>query len=159
MQVLAQYFLPLEDDGAKLDAQRIFKMITWHDIGEIESGDVIGFSKTAQDKANDAAGNEKVVSETSEVLQNSMRTLIEDYESQRNPESKFVKAIDKVEVVFEILDENYREVFKINKTTTEHSNKSKYPYVNDYPYIKRFTEVVSAYLTKEGYFIDKPYNE
>jgi flagellar motor switch protein FliM len=31
-------------------------MITWHDIGEIESGDVIGFSKTAQDKANDATG-------------------------------------------------------------------------------------------------------
>jgi 5'-deoxynucleotidase YfbR-like HD superfamily hydrolase len=85
-----------------------------------------------------------------------MQTLIEDYESQRNPESQFVKAIDKIEVIFEILDENYREVFKINKTTTEQSNKSKYPYVNDYSYIKRFTEVVSAHLTEQGYFIDKP---
>jgi 5'-deoxynucleotidase YfbR-like HD superfamily hydrolase len=59
MQALAQYFLPLEDDSAELDAQRVFKMITWHDIGEIESGDVMGFLKTAEDKANDAPETRK----------------------------------------------------------------------------------------------------
>jgi|AntRauTorckE6833_2_1112554.scaffolds.fasta_scaffold00663_15 5'-deoxynucleotidase YfbR-like HD superfamily hydrolase len=156
MQAVAQYFLALEDTSTQLDAQKIFRMITWHDIGEIESGDVLGFLKTAQDKANDAAGNKKVIAQAPAVLQPEMQTLIVEYEAQKTLEAKFVKAIDKVEVIFEICDENYRKIFKINGTTTQHYEKTKSPYVLEYPYMRRFVDVIAHSLTEQGYFVDKP---
>lgn len=156
MQIIAQYFLLLEDTDSLLDTEKISRMIIWHDIGEIESGDVLGFFKTTQDKVNDKVGNDTVVSLTSEVLKRQIQSLLDEYEAQTTPEAQFVKALDKVEVIFEILDTNYKKIFQLNKTTTEHNTKTKYPYVNEYPFIRRFTDVVSAHLTEQGFFVDKP---
>jgi 5'-deoxynucleotidase YfbR-like HD superfamily hydrolase len=51
MHILAQYFLPLENPKGSWDKSRIYEMITLHDIDEIETGDVLGYTKTEEIRA------------------------------------------------------------------------------------------------------------
>ncbi|MEY2665811.1 MAG: hypothetical protein RLZZ480_916, partial [Candidatus Parcubacteria bacterium] len=51
MIILAQYFLPLENPEGNWDRARLYEMISVHDVDEIETGDVLGYTKTAETRA------------------------------------------------------------------------------------------------------------
>ncbi len=93
-----------------------------------------------------------VIHNIPEIMQEQVAKLLDDYAKQSTPEARFVKAIDKVEVVFEVLDENYISVFNSYKVTYDQYNQTKLPYVQDYPYIKRFCEVAGEEMEKRNYF-------
>lgn len=46
MQVLFDYFWPLEDSERQWDQVKMRQMITFHDVDEVITGDIIGYKKS-----------------------------------------------------------------------------------------------------------------
>ena len=152
MHTLADYFLPLEDEVGQWDQNLIHTMITYHDIDEIETGDTIAYMKTADMIENEATAAERVISTIPESMQTMVTETLAMYEAQDTPEARFVKALDKIEVVFHMYTDHGRKIFAYNKTTREQHASVKDKYVKDFPTLKRFCDVVSEQLATEGFY-------
>lgn len=152
MMILLEYFLPLEDPEHILNHEHIRRMALIHDIDEIETGDTIGYLKTDLDRARELDSMKLVISKLSNVLKETFTELAEEYESQNSPESKFVKAIDRIEPLFHIYSAEGKKILNENKTTFNQSNSLKEKYVKSYPYIDRFNIVISKQMLAEGFF-------
>lgn len=156
MHLLAQYFLPLEDPHNTFDRVRIFEMITIHDIDEIETGDMLGYQKTEAIRALELDAMKRVLSNAPMHMQEHMHGRVEEYEGRTTPEAKFAKAIDKIEPLVQIFNEEGRVILQKNKTTAEQSYRIKAPYVSDFPFIKRFSETIHQALIDGDYYWQEP---
>ncbi|MBP9843281.1 MAG: HD domain-containing protein [Candidatus Pacebacteria bacterium] len=152
MHILAQYFLPLENLEGTWDRARIYEMITLHDIDEIETGDVLGYTKTAETRALELEAMKRTIEKSPHHLQQTMRSHAEEYEGKQTPEARFVKAIDKIEPLFQIFNEEGRLILKMNRTTAEQSLSIKAPYIAEFPFIKKCTETIHKELIDGGYY-------
>jgi putative hydrolase of HD superfamily len=152
MLILAQYFLLLEDKHGEWDRARIFEMITIHDIDEIETGDVLGYQKTAETRALELDAMKRVLGNAPIHMQEHMNRRVSEYEARETPEAKFAKAIDKIEPLFQIFNEDGRAILKRNQTTAEQSLRIKTPYIQDFPFIKLFAETIHQALVDGGYY-------
>ena len=152
MHILAQYFLPFEDQKGDLDKARIYEMITLHDIDEIETGDVLGYTKTPEIRAMELNSMKLTIEKSPIHMQEAMKALAEEYEGRETIEAKFAKAIDKIEPLVQIFNEEGRRIMQKNKTTAEQSLRIKAPYVGEFPFIKLFSEVIHRELIDGGYY-------
>lgn len=152
MHLLAQYFLALENPEGNWDKARIFEMITIHDIDEIETGDMLGFMKTAADRARELDSMKVSIARAPLHMQTQMTARAEEYEGRATTEARFAKAIDKVEPLVQIFNEEGRAILLKNKTTAEQSLGIKTPYIQDFPFIKKFAEVIHSQLVEGEYF-------
>jgi len=153
MFILAHYFLPLEDPESTWNRQRIYEMILWHDIDEIETGDIMGYKKTELDRANERIASQKVIEKMPEILQASVTAYLHEYEARETIESRFVKAIDKMECDFHILNENGKKIQRHNNTTLDEHLRIKEPYLKDFPIIKKFGQVMTDEMVKREFFV------
>ena len=156
MHVLASYFIELEDPQHSWDAKRIFEMITWHDMDELETGDVIGYKKTQADRERGANAMEVVLQKLPSAVATRVRDIVEEYESQGTVEARFVKALDKVEPLFHLYNENGKTILIRNKTTQADSRKIKDSYVAPFPYLRQFNDVINERMENEGFFAPSP---
>jgi putative hydrolases of HD superfamily len=152
MLILAQYFLPLENPEGDWDRARLYEMITLHDIDEIETGDMLGYQKTAETRALELAAMKRTIENAPVHMQAHMNRRVTEYETRETREARFAKAIDKIEPLFQIFNEEGRAILKRNKTTAEQSLSIKTSYVKDFPYIKRFTDVIHDALIAGDYY-------
>lgn len=152
MHVLANYFLPLEDVKGEWNKLKILEMITWHDIDEIETGDTISHLKTEVHQRKAELALPKVIGGLPETIREHTHELMEEYEARLTPEARFVKAIDKAEPLFEIVGEGYKRILHQNGNTLQNHWETKRKYIESFPYIFRFTEVLTDILDKERYF-------
>ena len=95
MHILAHYFLPLEDPGGNWNDARIYEMITLHDVDEIETGDILGWAKTPEQRLLEAEATEVVIQKSPVHMQIKLKQRLSEYETQETPEAKFARAIDK----------------------------------------------------------------
>lgn len=151
MFALADYFLPLEEKD-KWNYVRIQQMALYHDIDEILTGDRIGYLKTEADREKEYNAQIEVLKLLPDMLKERAGSCLEEYELQTTAESRFVKAIDKIEPLFHLINENGKEILRLNKTTYSQNRSIKDKYVAEFPYIKRFNEVLSQFMLEEGYF-------
>jgi len=154
MRVLADYFSKIEDAGTSLDAVKISKLITWHDIDEVETGDVIGFLKTDADRNKEHNALETVLQLSPTVLQTEIRSIYIEYKTQKTIEARFVKAIDKMEPSFFLLNPNGKEIFTIRPATYNQHNSIKEQYIKDFPFMYRFYNVSNTLFLNGGYFTE-----
>jgi len=152
MQVLALYFGELEDPQHTWNYGNIYEMITWHDMDEVETGDMIGYLKTEEDRAREDTAMSAVFKKSPETIRTRIVTIVEEYQKQETVESRFVKALDKIEPLFQIYNENGKNILLRNKTTLEDSRKIKDKYVAPFPFIKTFNDVLNVTMDKEGFF-------
>jgi len=155
MHVLASYFLPLEDVNGEWDKLKILETITWHDMDEIETGDVISFRKTAAHLKEAELALPKILANLPESIRQHTERLIREYEERQTPESRFIKAVDAAEPLFEIRFESYKEVMHRNGNTLQNHWETKRKHVEPYPYIYRFVDVLTNVLEREGYFANE----
>jgi len=156
MHVLASYFIELEDPQHSWDSKRIFEMITWHDMDELETGDVIGYKKTQADRERGANAMEVVLQKLPAAVSARVQDIVEEYESQGTIEARFVKALDKVEPLFHLYNENGKTILIRNKTTQADSRKIKDSYVAPFPYLRQFNDVINERMENEGFFAPSP---
>ena len=160
MHLLAQYFLPLEDPEMKLDRAKLLSMITLHDIDEVdevENGDIVGYLKTASMREMEIENMQRVVRESPENMQDSMRDLLNEYESRVTPEAQFVKALDKVEPVVHLSHEKVSLLLtEVLECTVEESLGIKTPYIKSFPFIEKFCLTAHKRLEEAGNFWKVP---
>ena len=152
MMLLTEYFVPFEDPDGTLDKAKIFEMILFHDIDEIETGDVLGYRKTEADRARELDAMKRVLIGAPNNMQELISSRVEEYEAKYTPEAKFAKAMDKVEPLVQIFNEKWRLVLNKNKTTADESLRIKTPYIQDFPFIKKFSMTIHEELVQGNYF-------
>ncbi len=152
MQVLAHYFLPLENPAADWDKLKILTMITLHDLDEIETGDTIAYLKTTDMYETEKIAREKVISSSPMHLQDQLKRLSDEYETRVTPEAKFVKAIDAFEPLIQLYGSFGRTIIQINKTREDQSAISKELPIKPFPTMYRYYRTVHEAMTDEGYF-------
>lgn len=152
MHCLVDYFLPLEDTKQRWDREQIHLMVQYHELDEIVAGDKISYVKTAADKAAEQIEMFTTLARLPLHMQPTINRVLTDYLALRTPEAKFVKAIDKIEPVFHLYNETGKQTLAYLKTKKDEHDRVKYPYVNDFPVIKRFADVMTEQFVKEGFY-------
>lgn len=156
MHILANYFLPLEDSKKTWNKSLIYEMITWHDIDEIETGDTIGYLKSTADRKREHDSMQIVIAKSPDIIQRLVADVSDEYQKQETIESRFVKALDRIEPLFQIYNENGKAIQLRNKTTIENHRKIKDAYVAAFPSMAFFNAVISAKMDQEGFFVLAP---
>lgn len=152
MHILALYFLELEDQDHLWDRSKIYEMISWHDMDELETGDVIGYMKTEADKAREISALQSVMEKTPGIIKEKLAVILDEYQKQESLESRFVKALDKLEPLFQVYNDNGKKILLRNKTTIDDSRRIKDKYVEAFPHMKHFNDVLNRTMDKEGFF-------
>ncbi len=152
MHICALYFLSLENPEGTWDKVRIYEMMTVHDIDEIETGDILGYLKNEAMKAAEADAMRVVMKKTPAHMQSQIASLIDEYDTRVTTESRFAKAIDKIEPLVHCYNAAGKAIFHSNKTTEADSRTMKDKYTKDFPFIKKFSDVVQSTMVEEGFF-------
>lgn len=100
MMILINHFLPIIDAEKKMDSKKIYDLALFHDIDEIETGDIITYNKTQDDIDEAKKTLTKIFKNTPDTFLKKMKDSYDEYENNESQESKFVKVIDKIEAVF-----------------------------------------------------------
>ena len=153
MMVSANYFLPLENIDGTWDQAKIFKMITWHDIEELEVGDMIGYLKTPERIAEETVAEKDAVAKAPSSMHHEMLTVLEEYAERCTPEARFVKAIDKMDSLLQMYTDRGKAVVTGMGSTLQQHNDNKVPHMKDWPYLFRFKEIITARMVDEGFLI------
>lgn len=109
MMTLCQYFLPLEDPENLLNKARIIELILWHDIEEIETGDVPKHHKTSEHEEAAFDAFNRTLQKVPASLKGVIQDVYEEYETRKTPESRFVKALDATEANIEDFKESSKK--------------------------------------------------
>ncbi len=146
--MLADYFLEIED--LVIDRLKIYELIMYHDIIEIETGDIpvspeidIAYKKLIENNAI-APLKKRLPTPLGEKFVN----LFNEFEENKTLEAKFSNAVDKFDAIIHQL--NNKEDWKL--WTKEFLIEAKEKHFLQFPSIhNKFKEVVK-YLEKEKYF-------
>jgi putative hydrolase of HD superfamily len=152
MHILCQYFLPLEDSESNWDKLKILEMITLHDIDEIETGDVIGYTKTKEMLEAEGDAMRTVMRNSPLHMQTHMTKLIDEYEAQVSPESRFVKAIDRFEPQIHLFNAKGKAILQYHKTTREQNMSLRETKLKPYPYLYTYYQTIENVMYTKGYF-------
>ena len=136
MEVVAQYFLPLEDSRGKLDRIRIPELILFHELGEIETGDILFHRKNDAHRAEERQAAERVAKKLPVSLQNIAIERLREFDACGTPEARFADAIDKVEPIFEMYDESVLPAFRSLHITRHMAVNGKREATEKYPYMR-----------------------
>lgn len=96
---LADYFLVSEPEFSQLDRTRIYSLLLYHDDVEIETGD-IGISEREKRRSKEKMAQEAIPSLAKRIPKRLVSKLMkcdEEYRAQSTPESRFARAIDKMD--------------------------------------------------------------
>lgn len=152
MNLLALYFLPLEDPESKMDNLLINQLILLHDIDEIETGDTIGYKKTRSMREKEESAMQQVIRKSPEHLQEKMFEITTIYNAQKTAETRFVKALDRFEPLIQMYSYFGREVIRLNKTKEEESARIKESYLKNFPIMYAYYQVIHGAMIKENFF-------
>ncbi|MCA9365466.1 HD domain-containing protein [Candidatus Kaiserbacteria bacterium] len=152
MHILADYFRPLEDPDNKLDMTKVYQLITWHELDEIETGDIPANYKTEADRAYATKIIPEIINKIPDSLQNIAQAMSDEYESAKTPEAKYVKAIDKIEPLIHSFDIRGKIVQQELKHTMKKSIAVKEKHIKDFPFIKHFSDTLHKVMEEKGYF-------
>jgi len=153
MTVLVNYFLPLVEE--EIDRQKVLDLLFVHDLDEVESGDIISYKKTDADRAREKKDMEIALRKSPQRMAINMQKLAAEYTFQETREAQFTKAIDKIEPLFEVFDKYGKEIILRNKTTFEQTMSGKRDYIEEFPVLGRFAEVLGKEMKRQGYFYEE----
>lgn len=152
MHIIAQYFLPLLDEAEQWDRTHIYEMISLHDIDEIETGDVLGYTKSQEARDGEGDIMRQVIEKSPVHMQARMRERVDEYEAQETIESQFARAVDKFEPLIQIYTESGKQVLHKNGTTAEQSASIKEPFLQRFPVMYQYYKIIHQQMIDDGFF-------
>lgn len=149
---LAQYFSRVEPAAATLDKEKLYSTLLFHDFGEIKHGDMVSYEKTKEHEEREREAAKEVFASLPAEISELGYAYWHDYEYKTSPEAKFAYALDKIEPVFELLDEvNEKSMHRLKITVDMHISH-KYKATEDYPVMRRFVEVITKEMVARDIF-------
>jgi 5'-deoxynucleotidase YfbR-like HD superfamily hydrolase len=153
MHIIANYFLALEDDTADWNNEKIFQMITWHDLDEIVIGDIVSYEKLTEHQIDERKIQEEALEQIPEILHPLISVIFDEYEAKLSIESRFVKAVDKIEGYIQMYQSGFKPILHSFGRSANHSHSVIGKHVPEFRYIERFYTVLEERLQSEGYFV------
>ncbi len=146
--MLADFFLGLDDHG--LDRLKVYELLMYHDVVEIEAGDTPLHPNMSSEgkKEREEKAASKLTLSLPEHQAEKFRELFDEFEAQETKEARFAKAIDALEAGIHELD--YKEDWK--EWTKEFLVQKKSALFDDFPEIKKVFEEIVTYMESNGYF-------
>ncbi len=157
LMILANYFLPKVDPEELLDKSKISSLCLYHDISEVEVGDVIYNHKTPEHVANEEAHIPKVLSSIPTELTSEVSDLLEEYKLQETSEARFVKALDKFEPALHLLSNPSDSllIMKSAKVDRKTAFDGKFMAVQEFPIITEYLSVLQEMFDELGLYYEK----
>lgn len=150
MQILCQYFLPLEDPNNNWDHHKINQMILFHDLAEIETGDYMTHEKVCLPDNIEHEAITQVIANSPTQLEKPIKDILDEYELRQSVESRFVKALDCLEAVLDTMTprglERRRDHMQLSKTEAEFYEKKNHSYTKDFPTVARFIQLEKKFV-------------
>lgn len=95
MLFCAYFFKKLEKSN--IDFNKVVRIFMMHDMGEIETGDVITTRKTPSHVLLERKGIKKVKKQSPDFVAKEIQEIFDDFEWMKTKEARFAKAVDKFE--------------------------------------------------------------
>lgn len=146
MMVLAQYFLPLEDPEHRLDKVRLSELILFHEIGEIETGDISFHQKKQEHVEREREAARRVADSLPTSMQSLAWERFHEFESCKTAEAEFAVALDKLEPIFQMMHELGHPLFKVQGITQAIGTDGKKIATAKYPHMRRFLDAWTEYM-------------
>lgn len=153
MLILAEYFYPHEDPEGALDRARVTQLILYHDVGEALTGDVIFSKKREGHEARERAAVREIAQRAPAAIRPHILDRFREYDSLASREAAYAYAIDKIEPIFELLD-NSMFSYVQHGITFEVATKRKREATERFPYMRRFLDAWASYAIKENVFAE-----
>ena len=146
--ILADYFLGFMK--GRLNRLKVYELLMYHDIVEIEAGDVGINDEEGRKgkKERERAAMKKLREDFPVVLKEKVWDLFEEFEAEKTKESRFAKAVDFLDAQIHELD--YKKDWK--GWTEEMLRRYKGPYFEEFPELKEAFEKMIEFCHAEGYF-------
>lgn len=151
--ILADYFLDIfekENFKPTLNREKVFQLLLYHDIVEIEVGDVSIHLEDQRigKKEKELKAIEILSKQVPKEMSKKIIELFYEYEMAETIEAKFAKAIDVLDAQIHELD--YKSDWK--GWTEDILRKHKKKKVEHFPILDKFFEDLIKLLRTEGYF-------
>ena len=148
--ILAQYFLPKVSQF--LDEKKVMKMLLYHDLIEIESGDTFFFDDnlTREQSKKEHLALDNLKKRIPKSLSSSFIDLWEEFEGNITPEAKFSQAIDKLDPIIQSAFK--KEDWKKNGIDEKKLREKKQMFFEPFPEMKLFFEEFIRYAKRNRYF-------
>ena len=115
MLFCAYHFRDIEDPEHRLNFEEIIKMILMHDMGEIETGDIVTNKKTKADTELEYVAIKSVKVKSPNFVKREVESIFERFEEPQTPEERFAKAIDKFEgTIFWFTDDGIKMIKSVS---------------------------------------------
>lgn len=148
--ILAEYFLPKINQ--KLDSLKVLRMLTYHDVVDIEAGDTFLLdekNRKTQPQREAAAAN-ILTAKIPKEISTEFKKLWDEFNQRKTPEAKFCQAIDKIEPVLHSLFD--KEAWIINNFTEKKLRDKKEGYFLQFQPIMDFFNALVRYMAGNKYF-------
>ncbi|MEK7601777.1 MAG: HD domain-containing protein [Patescibacteria group bacterium] len=152
MQIISTYFLPLEDPSHTLDWAKISELILFHEIGEIETGDILFHKKNADHVEEERRAAKRVAAQLPESLRTLALERFTEFDTCVTPEAVFADAIDKIEPIFELLDDKAYGWLKKHNITREIGTNGKLLATEKFPHMRRFLDAWIEHMVSKEVF-------
>lgn len=150
LYILADYFLPLDDPEGTMSREKIYRLITWHELDEVILGDTPTQLKTEEIESAGFDAAKQTIAALPDSLREEAQLLWEEHLAQTTPEAKFVKALDKLEPSFEVWGDNYKRILVEVRANYSNHWPVKEHYWKPYPCMWRFAKVKTDFALASG---------
>ena len=146
--ILADYFLSQMKE--KLDRLKVYELLMYHDVVEIEAGDVCISDEKGRigKKERELQAVQVLKKDIPNVLKEKFAALFHEFEEEKTREAKFAKAIDALDAQIHEMD--YKGDWK--GWPADFLQKKKGHLFEEFPELKETFQKLMEYLKKEGYF-------
>jgi putative hydrolases of HD superfamily len=145
--VIADYFLP--KIKRKINRQRVYELLIYHDLAEIESQEMtLGPNLTRKGSGSrEERAAQKLQKELPGEIAKRFAKMSDEFRKQKTIESKFARAIEQLDAQIHGLD--HKEDWK--GWNEKFLRESKGKYFENFPELKTTFETIVEYLAKNGY--------
>ena len=92
--------------NSPVDLGKVLRMLIVHDLGEIESGDIIVYNKNSADLKNELESADRLFSILETPQHEEFYSLLKEFEARETNESRYANAIDRMEPILQNIHRN-----------------------------------------------------
>ncbi|MDR2190988.1 MAG: HD domain-containing protein [Candidatus Peribacteria bacterium] len=157
--LLADYFM--DKLQLNLDRAKVFELLLYHDLAEIEIGDISLADTEARKNKKKAEyeAMEHIASTLPSFMGEKYKALYEEFEGKETPEARFAQAMDKLDAQLQCFNTPDHELDKMKEAFLPYSEEllrqQQQKHFTDFPEILDFSDKIIQFYKDNGYLSEE----
>jgi putative hydrolase of HD superfamily len=157
--LLADYFM--DKMHLSLDRLKVFELLLYHDLAEIEIGDISLADTEARKnkKEREKQAMKNIASTLPSFMGEKYKTLFEEFEAKETPEAKFAQAMDKLDAQLQCFNTPEDELDQMKEAFLPYSEEllrqQQQNHFTSYPDILEFSDKIIQFYKENGYLSEE----